>query len=199
MDYGSNWNVVLTYGNPGSTVKDAVVFGYAFRGHWFWSNPDTATGRAWLLWKDYNGNAPFTKILSAGVEFESLHENMADIDVFLGDSNNLDKTLLPDSVTANNWDNAVRMHDEITALFEGSYTIFMAEDAGQIEIAASAYSYFATPGPNYYVKRFIYGTRNMTMIIFGMSDVYGSVTKPTAPFMPSCLDGINNVSLPRCP
>ena len=109
-------------------------------------------------------------------------------------------TLLSDSATANNWDNAVRLSDEVNAIFEGSYTVILGENLGKIEAAVTTYTHPADTGSNIYKQSFTYGTRTMTLLIMGMSPTYGnaSSTKPTAPHRPSCFGGSNVANLPAC-
>ena len=50
------WNVVIIY-YPDSNNYDSVLYGYAFRRHWFWLNgwkrPD-GYYLSFIIWKDYN-------------------------------------------------------------------------------------------------------------------------------------------------
>jgi hypothetical protein len=50
------WNVILVYIADGSN-SDSVVYGYAFRQHWFWYNGlATKDGHfiSLIVWKDFN-------------------------------------------------------------------------------------------------------------------------------------------------
>jgi hypothetical protein len=50
------WNVVIVYYGDGFNY-DAVLYGYAFNGHWFWSNGFQLSDNKYIsfvIWKDYN-------------------------------------------------------------------------------------------------------------------------------------------------
>ena len=49
------WNVVIYYFTDGNNY-DAVLYGYAFNGHWFWLNGFLLSGSyySFIIWKDYN-------------------------------------------------------------------------------------------------------------------------------------------------
>lgn len=124
-NYSTNWNVVAIEPQLGLEVKDAVIFGYAYNGRWYWNNPGDLNGRSWIIWKDYNGVELFSDRLAAATPLTSLAGGMASIAQVLDTSLIRTNTLSSDP-NANNWDNAVRLHDEFTALFEGSYTVIVA-------------------------------------------------------------------------
>lgn len=50
------WNVfVIGFDNPD---QNGVVYGYAYKDHWFWENnyhkAGVATNKSFIIWKDYN-------------------------------------------------------------------------------------------------------------------------------------------------
>ena len=49
------WNVVIYQYTDGNNY-DAVLYGYAFNGHWFWLNGFLLSGSyySFIIWKDYN-------------------------------------------------------------------------------------------------------------------------------------------------
>ena len=50
------WNVIMIYFYDGNNY-DSVLYGYGFRGHWFWLNGwQTSAGKyvTFIIWKDYN-------------------------------------------------------------------------------------------------------------------------------------------------
>ena len=56
--YDRFWNVVN--GKTRQVTDDAVVFGYAYRQHWFWIN-NYRGGYFVIVWKDYNCEAEFER------------------------------------------------------------------------------------------------------------------------------------------
>lgn len=50
--YDPFWNVVASYYN--GMNFDGVLYGYAFRGHWFWINGLGYNHYSIIIWKDYN-------------------------------------------------------------------------------------------------------------------------------------------------
>lgn len=66
------WNVVVT--QITAKISDAILYGYAFRGHWMWFNALPAKNGAdfvsFVIWKDYNC-IQWQRINSTGGTFTS--------------------------------------------------------------------------------------------------------------------------------
>lgn len=57
------WNVVVVHDGMQNSNSDAILYGYAFREHWFWYNGHPMTDNRYVgfvIWKDYNCNTYIT-------------------------------------------------------------------------------------------------------------------------------------------
>ena len=105
--------------------------------------------------------------------------------------------MLSSDTTTHNWQNAVRIHDQITAMFAGSYTVIVAENGNRASLNVVTTGY--EDGLATALRRdFLYGERKLTVLVFGMNKLYGNAVKPTAPFTPDCLTGIRNITIADC-